>query len=52
LVGFAVGLSFVENSLEPHYEAVSNFPEDEKCIVKALLEGMILKHEAKRWANV
>jgi len=25
--------------------------EEEKRIVKALLEGMILKHEAKRWAN-
>ncbi|HMM81495.1 MAG TPA: transposase [Pyrinomonadaceae bacterium] len=33
------------------FEAVSRFPDDEKNIVKALLEGMILKHEAKRWAN-
>jgi hypothetical protein len=30
---------------------VGQFPEEEKRIVKALLEGMILKHEATRWAN-
>jgi hypothetical protein len=34
------------------FEAVSRFPDEEKKIIKALLEGMILKHEAKRWANV
>ena len=31
--------------------AVTASQSDEKNIVKALLEGMILKHEAKRWAN-
>ena len=40
------------DDLKLQFEAVSRFPEDEKNIVKALLEGMILKHEAKRWANV
>lgn len=54
----ADALIFDENEREPsddlklQFEAVSRFPEEEKQIVKALLEGMILKHEAKRWANV
>ena len=40
------------DDLKLQFEAVSRFPDDEKNVVKALLEGMILKHEAKRWANV
>jgi transcriptional regulator with XRE-family HTH domain len=40
------------DDLKLQFEAVSRFPEEEKRIVKAVLEGMILKHEAKRWANV
>ena len=40
------------DDLKLQFESVSRFPEEEKKIVKALLEGMILKHEAKRWANV
>ncbi len=53
----ADALIFDENERSPsddlklQFEAVSRFPEEEKLIVKALLEGMILKHEAKRWAN-
>lgn len=39
------------DDLKLQFEAVSRFPEEEKRIVKALLEGMILKHEAQRWAN-
>jgi hypothetical protein len=38
------------DDLKLQFEAVSRFPEEER-IVKALLEGMILKHEATRWAN-
>jgi hypothetical protein len=51
-------LIFGENERQPsddlklQFEAVSRFPEEEKKIVKALLEGMILKHEASKWANV
>ena len=33
------------------FEAVSKFAPDEKKVIKALLEGMILKHEAKRWSS-
>jgi len=40
------------DDLKLQFEVVSRFPEEEKRIVKALLEGMILKHEAKRWANI
>jgi transcriptional regulator with XRE-family HTH domain len=40
------------DDLKLQFEAVSRFPEEEKRIVKALLEGMILKHQAKRWANI
>jgi transcriptional regulator with XRE-family HTH domain len=40
------------DDLKLQFEAVSRFPDEEKKIIKALLEGMILKHEAKRWANV
>ena len=31
------------------FEAVGRFSEDEKQTVRELLEGMILKHEARRW---
>lgn len=32
-------------------EAISKFTPEEKTVIKALLEGMILKHEAKRWSS-
>lgn len=41
-----------EDDLKLQFEAVSRFEPEEKKIVKALLEGMILKHEAKRIANI
>lgn len=31
------------------FEAVSQFTDEEKRTVRELLEGMILKHEARRW---
>jgi len=30
------------------FEAVSQFPEEERKIIKALLDGMIIKHQTKR----
>jgi hypothetical protein len=33
-------------------EAVSRFDEDEKRVIRSLLEGMILKHDARRWQSV
>jgi transcriptional regulator with XRE-family HTH domain len=35
--------------LRLQFEAVSRFDEEDKQVVRALLEGLILKHEAKRW---
>lgn len=32
------------------FEAVSRFDADEKKLAKGVLEGLILKNEAKRWA--
>ncbi len=34
------------------FEAVSRFDEEENRVVRSLLEGMILKHEARRWQSV
>jgi len=35
--------------LRLRFEAVSNMPEQEKAVVKELLDAMILKHQAKRF---
>jgi transcriptional regulator with XRE-family HTH domain len=37
------------DDLRLHFEAVSKLSEEEKETIKELLEGMLLKHEAKRW---
>jgi transcriptional regulator with XRE-family HTH domain len=39
-----------DDDLRLQFEAVSRMSQDEKKIIKALLEGMILKHEAQRWS--
>ena len=39
------------DDLRPQFEAVSSFSSEEKKVVKSVLEGMILKHEAKRWSS-
>ena len=36
------------DDLRLQFEAVSQFPEEERRIIKALLEGMIIKHQTKR----
>jgi len=38
-----------DDDLRLQFEAVSRFSTEEKKVVKSLLEGMILKHEARRW---
>jgi len=35
--------------LRLQFEAASAFDEEEKKVLKALLEGLILKHQARRW---
>lgn len=37
-----------DDDLRLQFEAVSRFDEDEKRVVRSLLEAMILKHEARR----
>jgi transcriptional regulator with XRE-family HTH domain len=41
-----------DDDLRLQFEAVSGFDEEEKRVVRSLLEGMILKHEARRWQSV
>lgn len=36
------------DDLRLQFEAVSQFPEEERKIIKALLEGMIIKHQTKQ----
>jgi hypothetical protein len=40
-----------DGDLRLQFEAISKFVADETKVIKALLEGMILKHEAKRWSS-
>jgi len=40
-----------QNGLRLQFEAVSKFSADEKRVIKSVLEGLILKHEAKRWSS-
>jgi transcriptional regulator with XRE-family HTH domain len=50
-------LLFDEEEREPpedfllQFEAISKFGLEEKKIIKEVLDGLILKHEAKRWAS-
>jgi len=41
-----------DDDLRLQFEAVSRFDPEEKQVVRSVLEGMILKHEARRWQNV
>lgn len=40
-----------DEDLRLQFEAVSRFNAEEKQVVRSLLEGMILKHEARRWSS-
>lgn len=39
------------DDLRLQFEAVSKFPAEGKKVIKSVLEGLILKHEAKRWSS-
>lgn len=45
---FGEGERDPSDDLRLQFEAVSRMPEDEKRIVKALLEGMIVKYQTKQ----
>ena len=36
--------------LRLQFEAISRFSEDEKKVVRSVLEGLLLTHEARRWS--
>jgi hypothetical protein len=40
-----------DDDLRLQFEAVSRFDPEEKSVVRSLLDGMILKHEARRWSS-
>ena len=40
-----------DEDLRLQFEAVSRMDNEEKKVIKALIEGMLLKHEAKRWSS-
>ncbi len=39
------------DDLRLQFEAVGEFSEEEKQTVRELLEGLILKHQARRWST-
>ena len=39
-----------DQDLRLHFEALSRLDEEEREVVKAVLEGLIIKHDAQRWA--
>jgi transcriptional regulator with XRE-family HTH domain len=41
-----------DDELRLQFEAISKFDPDEKHVIKSVLEGLILKHEAKRWSSL
>lgn len=40
------------DDLRLHFEAVARMSPEEQRVVRSLLEGMILKHDAKRWEHI
>jgi hypothetical protein len=38
-----------EDDLKLQFEAVSRLSPEEKRIIRELIEGMLIKHEVKRW---
>ncbi|GAA5526206.1 hypothetical protein Maes01_02805 [Microbulbifer aestuariivivens] len=37
------------DELALQFEAVSQMPEDERAVVKEVLEGLIIKYQSRRW---
>ena len=40
-----------DEDLRLHFEAVSKLDSQEKAVIKELIEGMLIKHDAKRWTQ-
>jgi transcriptional regulator with XRE-family HTH domain len=41
-----------DEELKLQFEAICKFDSKEKQVIKEVLEGLILKHEAKRWTTI
>jgi transcriptional regulator with XRE-family HTH domain len=39
----------IADDLQRQFEAISKLPEEERAIARVLLEGLVLKHDAKRF---
>ena len=39
-----------DENLRLQFEAISRFNEDEKKLVRSVLEGLLLTHEARKWS--
>ena len=40
-----------DEDLRFHFETISKLEPEEKTIIKELVEGILLKHDAKRWTR-
>jgi hypothetical protein len=40
-----------DEDLRFHFEAVANLYSEEKAVIKELVEGMLLRHDAKCWTH-
>ncbi len=41
----------LDDDFKPHLEALSNLNPEERKVAKDVIEALLLKHEAKRWAS-
>jgi len=37
------------DDLKLQFEAIAQFPEDERAVARALIESLIIRHDAHRW---
>jgi hypothetical protein len=40
-----------DEALRLQFEAIPRFSEEEKKVVRSVLEGLLLTHEARRWSS-
>jgi hypothetical protein len=40
-----------DEDLRLQFEVVTKLDAEEKAVIKELIEGMLLKHDAKRWTK-
>ena len=41
-----------DDEFRPHFEALSKLDNEERSVLRAVIEAMLLKHEAKRWSSL